>query len=40
MKNTDINKIKKTVKYGKIPLILPNKKGGHMFIGLKYNKDK
>jgi len=36
MKNMDINKLKRPVKYGKIPLIQPNKKGDHMFTGLKY----
>ncbi|RXG63175.1 transposase [Candidatus Atribacteria bacterium 1244-E10-H5-B2] len=36
MKNMDINKLKRPVKYGKIPLIQPNKKGVHMFTGLKY----
>ena len=36
MKNMDINKLKRPVKYGKIPLILLNKKGDHMFTSLKY----
>jgi len=36
MKNMDINKLKRPVKYGKIPLKLPNNKGDHMFTGLKY----
>ena len=35
MKNMDTNKLKRPVKYGKIPLILPNNKGDHMFTGLK-----
>jgi len=36
MRNMDINKLKRPVKYGKIPLILPHKKGDHMFTVLKY----
>lgn len=35
MKNININKLKRPVRYGKIPLILPNNKGDHMFTGLK-----
>jgi len=35
MENKDINKLKRPVKYGKIPLELPNNKGDHMFTGLK-----
>ena len=36
MKNMDINKLKRPVKYGKIPLELLNNKGDHMFTGLKH----
>lgn len=36
MENMDINKLKRPVKYGKIPLILLHNKGVHMFTGLKY----
>jgi len=36
MKNIDINKLKRPVIYGKIPLKLPHLKGDHMFTGLKY----
>ena len=36
MKNMDINKLKRSVKYGKIPLKLLHNKGDHMFTGLKY----
>ena len=32
----DINKLKRPVKYGKIPLELLNNKGDHMFTGLKH----
>ena len=35
MKNMDINKLKRPVKYGKIPLERLNNKGDHMFTGLK-----
>jgi len=35
MKNIDINKLKRPVKYGKIPLKLLHNKGDHMFTGLK-----
>jgi len=35
MKNMDINKLKRPVKYGKIPLKLLHNKGDHMFTGLK-----
>jgi len=36
MENMDINKLKRPVIYGKIPLILPHIKGDHMFTGLKH----
>ena len=36
MKNMDINKLKRPVKYGEISLMQPNKKEDHMFTGLKY----
>lgn len=35
MKNMDINKLKRPVKYGKIPLKLLHNKEDHMFTGLK-----
>jgi len=35
MKNMDINKLKRPVKYGKIPLKLLHNKGDHIFTGLK-----
>jgi transposase, IS5 family len=35
MKNININKLKRPVIYGKIPLILRHNKGDHMFTGLK-----
>jgi len=35
MKNININKLKRPVIYGKIPLKLPHNKGDHMFTGLK-----
>jgi hypothetical protein len=35
MENMDINKLKRPVLYGKIPLKLPHLKGDHMFTGLK-----
>jgi len=36
MKNMDTNKLKRPVKYGKIPLKLLHNKGDHMFTGLKH----
>ena len=35
MKNMDTNKLKRPIKYGKIPLERLNNKGDHMFTGLK-----